>query len=237
MWKELIKNEIWYTENFIKESSVDVILEKIKQAETKVLDGDEQPHIISKSYYNYNHVKFNIHDDSTIIVQILNRLNEILGDIYKPILIQDIDSTNVLQFTTKTFNTDSIYNVHTERRDIYGDFVFINYLTDEQGGELIFPDEFMLNQHFEAYPKERDNWMEFKRVLNEANQDAYLVGPLVIKPKRNTCVLMRVGSAHYVNPVVDATPGCRPVITGWPFANSEWRDVQKRNLRSPANSL
>jgi len=237
MWKELIKNEIWYTENFIKESSVDTILKKIKQAETKVLDGDEQPHIISKSYYNYNHVKFNIHDDSTIIVQILNRLNEILGDIYKPILIQDIDSTNVLQFTTKTFNTDSIYNVHTERRDIYGDFVFINYLTDEQGGELIFPDEFMLNQHFEAYPKERNNWMEFKRILNEANQEAYLVGPLVIKPKRNTCVLMRVGSAHYVNQVVNATLGCRPVITGWPFANNKWRDVQKRNLRSPANSL
>ena len=87
MWKELIKNEIWYTENFIKESSVDVILEKIKQAETKVLDGNEQPHIISKSYYNYNHVKFNIHDDSTIIVQILNRLNEILGDIYKCFLV------------------------------------------------------------------------------------------------------------------------------------------------------
>ena len=48
---------------------------------------------------------------------------------------------------------------------------------------------------------------------------------------------MRVGSAHYVNPVVNAKPGCRVVITGWPFATNEWRELQKRNLRSPANSL
>ena len=60
---------------------------------------------------------------------------------YKPILIQDINPKNVLQFTTKTFNPKSIYNVHTERRDIYGDFVFVHYLTTEEGGELVFPNE------------------------------------------------------------------------------------------------
>ena len=43
------------TENFISESLVDQTLEKIQQSETKELDGDEQPHIISESYYNYNH--------------------------------------------------------------------------------------------------------------------------------------------------------------------------------------
>ena len=48
---------------------------------------------------------------------------------------------------------------------------------------------------------------------------------------------MRVGSAHYVNPVKNAKENCRVVITGWPFANNEWRELQNKNLRSLANSL
>tara|TARA_B100001142_G_scaffold286662_1_gene301794 strand:+ start:1247 stop:1933 length:687 start_codon:yes stop_codon:yes gene_type:complete len=224
MWKELVSNEVWYTENFIKENAVDKILNKINSAETKVLDGNEQPHIISKSHYNYNHVKYNVREDSGVVAQIIVKLNEVLEVVHRPLHIQDIDENNVLQFTTKTFNRDSIYNVHTERKDIYGDFVFVNYLTNEEGGELVFPDEFMLNKHFEEYPKERTNWLEFKRKLAEANQDPYLVGPLVIKPKRNSCVMMRVGSAHYVNPVVNGKPGCRAVITGWPFAGMNWKE-------------
>ena len=224
MWKELVSNEVWYTDNFIKENAVDKILNKINSAETKVLDGNEQPHIISKSHYNYNHVKYNVREDSGVVAQIIIKLNEVLEVVYKPLHIQDINEDNVLQFTTKTFNPDSIYNVHTERKDIYGDFVFVNYLTNEEGGELVFPDEFMLNKHFEEYPKERTNWLEFKRKLAEANQDPYLVGPLVIKPKRNSCVMMRVGSAHYVNPVVNGKPGCRAVITGWPFAGMNWKE-------------
>ncbi len=227
MWKELVANEVWYTENFIKDDTVDKILDKINSAETKVLDGNEQPHIISKSYYNYNHVKYNVREDSGVVAQIIIKLNEVLDVVHKPLHIQDINEDNVLQFTTKTFNPDSIYNVHTERKDIYGDFVFVNYLTDEDGGELVFPDQFMLNKHFEEYPKERANWLEFKRKLAEADQDPYLIGPLVIKPKRNSCVMMRVGSAHYVNPVVNGKPGCRAVITGWPFAGMKWKEKFK----------
>tara|TARA_A100001011_G_C14292477_1_gene836884 strand:- start:38 stop:724 length:687 start_codon:yes stop_codon:yes gene_type:complete len=224
MWKELVDNEVWYTEDFIKENTVDKVLSKIKSAETKVLDGNEQPHIISKSYYNYNHVKYNVREDSGVVAQIVVKLNEVLEVVHKPLHIQDIDESNVLQFTVKTFNSNSIYNVHTERKDIYGQFVFVMYLTDEEGGELIFPDQFMLNKHFEEYPKERSNWVDFKKKLGEVNQDPYLIGPIVIKPKRNTCILFRVGSAHYVNPVVNAVPGCRPVITGWPFAGLKWKE-------------
>ena len=61
------------------------------------------------------------------------------------------------------------------------------------------------------------------KMIKESNQDPYLVGPLAVKPKRNSCILMRVGSAHYVNPVRDGKPGCRVVITGWPFANMDWK--------------
>ena len=62
----------------------------------------------------------------------------------------------------------------------------------------------MLADHFNFHPEEKENWEEFK-------------------PKRNSCVLMRVGSAHYVNPVRNGKPGCRVVITGWPFANMDWK--------------
>ena len=66
MWEERVTNEIWYTENFIDEKLVDEVLENIKKSDTKELDGNEQPHIISKSYYNYNHIKYNIGYDLQI---------------------------------------------------------------------------------------------------------------------------------------------------------------------------
>ena len=237
MWQELIKNEVWYTENFLDESLVDYTLDKVRKAETKVLDSDEQPHIISKSHYNYNHVKYNIREDKIVLAETIVKLNELFNKIYKPILIQDIDNKNVLQFTTKTFSKKSTYHVHTERRDMYGDFVFIHYLTTEKGGELILPDQDILAEHFRLNPDGLTNWERFRHDLKMAGQRVYLAGPLTIKPIRNTCVVMRVGIAHFVNPVLDAIENCRAVITGWPFANNEWREVQKRNLRSPANSL
>lgn len=224
MWQELITNEVWYTDNFIDEGLVDQTLEHIRQSETKELDGNEQPHIISKSYYNYNHVKYNIHKDKPVVVAVINKLNEVLSEVHKPILLEDINEKNVLQFSTKTFNPKSVYHVHTERKDIYGDFVFINYLTNEEGGELVLPNEYMLEDHFQSYPTERGNWEQFKeKMVKESNQEPYLAGPLAVRPKRNSCVLMRVGSAHYVNPVRDGKSGCRVVITGWPFANMEWK--------------
>jgi len=222
MWQELVKDEIWYTENFINEDLVDQTLEKIYSSETKELDANEQKHIISKSHYNYNHVKYDIHKDKEVVLAVIGKLNEILTKVYKP--ITEVNEKNVLQFTTKTFNSDSVYNVHTERKDIYGDFVFINYLTTEDGGELVFPNEYMLEDHFQTNPSERKNWQEFKtKLYADSKQEPYLVGPLAIKPKRNTCVLMRVGSAHYVYPVRNGKPGCRVVITGWPFANMDWK--------------
>jgi hypothetical protein len=236
MWEELIKDEIWFTNKFIDEKYIDRILDTVYKSDSKVLDGNEQPHIISESYYNYNHIKYNIREDSEILTRVLSKLNELLEQIYKPIKPADIDNKNVLQFTTKTFNPKSVYHVHTERRDIYGDFVFINYLTTEQGGELVFPDKDLLSKHFLEFPNEKTNWERYKERLKEDKQPHYLVGPLVIKPKRNTCIVMRVGSAHFVNPVKNAKPGCRVVVTGWPYANNKWRDLQKRNLRSPANS-
>ena len=72
-----------------------------------------------------------------------------------------------------------------------------------------------------SFPEERENWEQFKEKLET---QPYLAGPLAIRPKRNSCVLFRVGSAHFVNPVRDAQPGCRAVITGWPFANMGWKD-------------
>ncbi len=224
MWQELITNEVWYTEDFIDENLVDQTLNHIRQSETKELDGNEQPHIISKSYYNYNHVKYNIHKDNEVVVAVIDKLNEVLSKVYKPILLKDINEKNVLQFSTKTFNPKSVYHVHTERKDIYGEFVFINYLTNEEGGELVLPNEYMLEDHFQSYPDERNNWEQFKeKMIKESNQEPYLAGPLAVRPKRNSCVLMRVGSAHYVNPVRNGEPGCRVVITGWPFANMEWK--------------
>ena len=76
MWQELVKDEIWYTENFINEDLVDQTLEKIYSSETKELDANEQKHIISKSHYNYNHVKYDIHKDKEVVLAVIGKLNQ-----------------------------------------------------------------------------------------------------------------------------------------------------------------
>ena len=114
MWEELIDNEVWYTKNFIDDNLVDLVLEKIKNSEVKNLDGDEQPHIISKSYYNYNHVKYNIREDKVILEAVVNSLNEILSKIYKPLTMNMIDEKNVLQLTiySQSLLNNTIFLIH-----------------------------------------------------------------------------------------------------------------------------
>ena len=74
-----------------------VVRKNIENSDTKELDGNEQPHIISKSYYNYNHIKYNIHENSKLVVQIITKLNE-------NFMVAKINSASL-----KTYHSNSLF--------------------------------------------------------------------------------------------------------------------------------
>ena len=53
-WQEIIKNEIWTCENFLQDEMIENMLNDMKSASEKTLDGGDAKHLVGNTYYNYN---------------------------------------------------------------------------------------------------------------------------------------------------------------------------------------
>jgi hypothetical protein len=100
----------------------------------------------------------------------------------------------------KRFQKDDSYALHTENSEIYGEYVYIMYLTDEHDGAIVLPSE---ADHISS-----TGFKEMQSMF------AITFAPETISylPQRNTCVIMRTGIAHAVEPC----SGRRDSIAGWP---------------------
>ncbi len=204
-WKNVVEDEIWVCENFLPDSMVAEILLKMSSAEEKTLDGADAKHLVGKTYYNYNVLNDlrHIQEYKTFIIDKLNTL-------YEPTFGKTALSENLspLNYFFKTFNPNvSKYDLHTESPELFGDAVFMLYLSDEKDGALRIP----------SRQQCMDMMTEgFKDMMEKV--DVRFAGPLSIQPQRNKCVVMRVGLAHLVEPC----SGARPCVTGWNFASDEY---------------
>lgn len=206
-WQETIPNEIWQCENFLSESMVDQMLSDIESASAKTLDGSDAKHLVGNTYYNYN-VLNELRQNNEYKTAVIDGLNSLYQNVFgKTAPTQGLSALN---YFFKTFNPlKSKYDLHTESPELFGDAVFMLYLSDESDGALIIPtreqcDELMTDG--------------FREMMEKV--DVRFCGPLKILPKRNTCVVMRVGLAHLVEPC----SGPRPCVTGWSFASKEYME-------------
>jgi uncharacterized protein YdbL (DUF1318 family) len=170
-WKEIIKNEIWTCENFLQDEMIENMLNDMKSASEKTLDGGDAKHLVGNTYYNYN---------------VVNSLRS--NEKYKNAVID---------------------NLNTLYKDAFGKIASKENLSDEDDGLLRIPTR-----------EQCDDLMTdgFKEMMEKVN--VRFSGPLAIKPKKNTCVVMRVGLAHFVEPCT----GHRPCVTGWSFASKEYME-------------
>jgi len=206
-WQEIIKGEIWTCKNFLDESMVNDMLKDISLAQSKTLDGADAKHLVGKTYYNYNvlnELRFN-KDYKHAVIERLNTL-------YQKTFNKKATTENLsaLNYFFKTFNPKvSKYDLHTESPELFGDAVFMLYLSNESDGALIIPTR-----------AECDDIMTegFKEMMQKV--DVRFAGPQQILPKKNMCVVMRVGLAHLVEPC----SGLRPCVTGWSFASKEYME-------------
>ena len=204
-WQSLIENEVWVCENFLPNTMVDDILEKMSNSDEKTLDGADAKHLVGNTYYNYNVLNDlrHIEEYRTLIIDKLNTL-------YEPVFGKTAQTEDLspLNYFFKTFNPKvSKYDLHTESPELFGDAVFMLYLSDEPDGALRIPSR---SQCMDMMTE------GFRDMMSKV--DVRFAGPKSIMPTRNKCVVMRVGLAHLVEPC----SGARPCITGWNFASDEY---------------
>ncbi len=214
-WQTLIPNEVYYCENFLDLSTYDNLMHNLSNSDISVLDGSNRQHAVGNTFYNYNVIKYNVRNDKKLIEEVFNKLNALVTSLGDP----EIDYTKplgYLQFFAKSFNSQSRYDLHAESAAMFGKYVFVNYLSDETSGELIFPTEQEAEEYLKQHPENRQGWEETKLTLETENNPIRYIGPLTVLPKKNSCIVFTTGTAHIVNPVIlSANSIVRPSLSGW----------------------
>ena len=169
MWEEILKDTVWAHEKFLDKKLFESLLKFVKKSPEIEINP-------SNAHYLAHTNKIRLKADYTD--PILTKLNK-----QYQILIGKVTNTtglSSLQFVSKYAEPNiSRYDLHKESPSLYGECVFMYYLTDEKDGELEIP------------------YLNFKFL-----------------PKKNTCLIMRNGPMHKVNPC----SGRRYALTGWSFA-------------------
>ena len=206
-WQEIIQDEIWVCENFLQDSMIDDMLNDMKTASEKTLDGGDAKHLVGNTYYNYNVVN-SLRANEKYKSAVIDNLNTLYKDAFGKTASKE--NLSALNYFFKTFNPNtSKYDLHTESPELFGDAVFMLYLSDEKDGVLRIPTREQCNDMMTD---------GFKEMMSKVN--VRFNGPLSITPKKNMCVVMRVGLAHLVEPC----SGQRPCVTGWSFASKEYKE-------------
>jgi hypothetical protein len=237
-WQCLIPGEVYYCDNFLKETTYNRLMSLLHDSKTSVLDGSNRKHAVGNTFYNYNVIKYNVRNDIELIEEVFTNLNQLMIQLNEPTVDYTVP-LGMLQFFAKSFNADSRYDLHAESTKMFGKYVFVNYLSDETSGELIFPTEdsaaLYLSQH-------RDNvigWDETIATLAAEHNPVRYIGPLTILPKKNTCVVFTTGTAHIVHSVTSSINSMvRPSLSGWINSDDtymQWYKSQKNDNADTVN--
>jgi hypothetical protein len=214
MWKEIYKN-IFYNDLAIDDNDVDYLITKIKNDQSYEVKNEDYETFINKTTYRFHRSKYVIHDDIYAMTIIENLIN--LATPFTKIHFNKVNIKRSFQLTTKYFDRNSSYGLHFEDPKYFGDYFFVLYLDDCEGGELVFPDRTEIGRLFAENLEDKDEWDKGVKNLNLGGHSPLIVDKTFkIQPKRNTAILGNIPYAHYVNKITNN--GLRTVVNGFPFA-------------------
>ena len=221
-WKELIPNEVWWTEDFLNLEIYNDLMNILSQDARKEIDGRKRAHAIGETFYHYDLIKTNVRKNNVLIKEVFEKLNTLITSLGDP-PIDYTQSLNELQFFAKCFSKDSRYALHTESRTMFGKYVFVNYLTDETSGELVFPNKETANDYLKVNLDNKKGWDETIESLKKEGNEVRYAGHLSITPKKNCCIVFTTGIAHWVEPVTNSKNILpRACLTGWVNASDSY---------------
>ena len=229
MWNEIVKNEIWTYDSFLHDITINQIKENMSKAGTTELEPGEAilPNFrnsgVNATTYNYTVHRTDIHKNKILIDLYMDKVNKLL----QPLTEVSVPKEKLegLQLFTKSFTNRGWYDLHTEPINKYGTYAFMHFLSDEEGGELIFPSQEETKKHLERFPDQKTRWEENIKLVESKGYPMRYLNNITIKPTYNKCIIFAIGSAHYVNPLKgNVSETARPVVTGWPYATKDLID-------------
>lgn len=165
---------------------------------------------VEKTYVStaFDMIHVNNHDFKPLMADTNMSYRVVSIPVFEPIFESINSRLNITLPTTdsrlgmqyKRFESDDSYDIHAEDPKIYGDYAYILYLTDEVDGAIILPSE---RDHVTS-----NGFREMQGMFDIS----FAPKTISYKPKKNTCIIMRTGIAHSVEPC----SGMRDSIAGWP---------------------
>lgn len=232
-WTPLVENEIWINREFLKPATlqfVNHVLSNSSFAPLRPNAGDIEGLRragVNATFYNYSVHHNKLRCVPTLIEEVFSQFEDIT-DIPMP-----RKNLHPLQFFSKSFQADSYYALHTEPSALYGPFAFVTFLTDEPDMELVFPGQSEIEEYCRKNPLDAEHWEKNCDLLRSHHTEVRIIGPVEIFPRKNSCVLFRTESAHFVNRSQSSnwTAPRRYSLTGWPYAKSTI--IESLNQESP----
>ena len=214
-WKEHCNGNVWITENLLSDAELDLITANWKQADTEVYQAGMK-YLVTPTDYHYNGVMDKISNQQEIQQIVIGKLNVLYQKLFQKTAPDH--NLNYMQFFFKeAVPNKSFYALHAEpsvnEKEHFGEAVFMLYLTDEIDGEIVFPSK------EDAKPLFTNS---YRKTLSEMTV-TYSDNTTSILPKKNRCVVLRTGIAHYVN----KCSGLRKCISGMSFAEDNYKNRWK----------
>lgn len=187
--KSLIEGQVWVIDPFLNKANYKSLVRSYCDADIEML------------HVNNKDMKPLMADtDMSYRVKSIDHFPPIYDSIEKHLNIKLPERQSNLAMQYKRFMRDDSYDLHAEDKRIYGDWVYIMYLTNETDGRIIFPSE---QDHISS-----DGFVEMQEMFDIT----FAPQTVSYTPKANTCVVMKTGIAHMVEPC----SGRRDSIAGWP---------------------
>lgn len=225
MWNEVIKNEVWINKNLLEEQMLVELFNRCSGSEVfNMRPGEGIKDLfasiqINPTLYDYTVHRANLRAEGARFFKAYsNSLNQVFT--LFGLSFSAVESLMPLQFFAKSFTKASFYDLHAEPTSRYGDWAFVHFLEDCDGGELVFPSQEELNR-MTREGEGKKNFDATEKVFSVLSEKTRCIGSLEVTPSRNLCVLFRVGSYHYVKPPKGDLDQQRRSVTGWPFVSPE----------------
>lgn len=223
MWQEIAQDEVWIQDNFFSEAQISDLLEFVNNENKSVLEPSEgikdsfRKSQVNPTLYKYQVHKSNIRTSPVkdYIIDKFNLLSEQLVD--KPARKENLNSLNLF---LKSFRQGGNYDLHVEPYNKYGPFYMQIFLTSEHQGALVLPTFTEAQEYLNNHENQKSAWLENCDLVESNGFPVRYVGTKIL-PKRNTAMVMRVGSAHYVENYTVNTQLGRVCVSGWPYAGDD----------------
>jgi hypothetical protein len=214
MWNKIYEG-IFYNQLAINEVDVEYLINKIKNHISYEITDSDFDDIINKTKYRFQRSKYLIHEDLYAMTIIEHLLNKAFA--YTNMKFNKHSITRSFQLTTKYFDNNSSYGLHFEDPTYFGDYFFVLYLDECEGGELVFPDLDHIEDLFARNVEDKNEWQKgIDHLKLGGNLPLIVEKTIKVQPKRNTAILGKIPYAHYVNKI--KSTNSRIVVNGFPFA-------------------